>query len=84
MNKDEMEECKRKILDPQTKITTTQLMESRDKLVNILKEEIKITPDYLKKDLLNKQICQINKETDETVASYIVSLWLISGKPMPY
>lgn len=79
-----MEECKRKILDPQMKITTTQLMESRDKLVNILKEEIKNTPSYLKKDLLNKQICQINKETDETVASYIVSLWLISGKPMPY
>ena len=79
-----MEECKRKILDPQMKITTTQLMESRDKLVNILKEEIKITPSYLKKDLLNKQICQINKETDEAVASYIVSLWLISGKPMPY
>ena len=77
MNKDE-------ILDPQTKITTTQLMETRNKLVNILKEEIKITPDYLKKDLLNKQICQINKETDETVACYIVSLWLISGKPMPY
>ena len=84
MNKDEIEECKRKILDPQTKITITQLMESRNKLVNILKEEIKITPSYLKKDLLNKQICQINKETDETVASYIVSLWLISGKPMPY
>lgn len=84
MNKDEMEECKRKILDPQIKITTTQLMESRNKLVNILKEEIKNTPDYLKKDLLNKQICQINKETDETVALYIVSLWLISGKPMPY
>ena len=79
-----MEECKRKILDPQMKITTTQLMESRDKLVNILKEEIKNTPSYLKKDLLNKQICQINKETDEAVASYIVSLWLISGKPMPY
>ena len=84
MNKDEIEECKRKILDPQNKITTTQLMESRNKLVNILKEEIKITPSYLKKDLLNKQICQINKETDETVACYIVSLWLISGKPMPY
>ena len=84
MNKDEIKECKRKILDPQIKITTTQLMESRNKLVNILKEEIKNTPDYLKKDLLNKQICQINKETDETVALYIVSLWLISGKPMPY
>ena len=84
MNKDEIEEYKRKILDPQMKITTTQLMESRNKLVNILKEEIKITPDYLKKDLLNKQICQINKKTDETVALYIVSLWLISGKPMPY
>ena len=79
-----MEECKRKILDPQMKITTTQLMESRDKLVNILKEEIKNTPSYLKKDLLNKQICQINKETDETVAWYIVSLWLVSEKPMPY
>ena len=84
MNKDEIEECKRNILDPQMKITTTQLMESRDKLISVLKEEIKNTPDYLKKDFLNKQICQINKEIDQAIAWYIVSLWLVSGKPMAY
>lgn len=84
MNKDEIEECKRKILDPQMKIATTQLMESRNKLVDVLKEEIKNTHDYLKKDFLNKQICQINKETDQAIAWYIVSLWLVSGKPMAY